>query len=145
MWTLRLCALAVVLALAVGGASADDLTGSSRFLCAAIQATACVETGECGIDPPWNLNIPDFIEVDLEAGRVSTTAASGDNRTTRIEHLTRQDGVIVFHGFERGRAFSWVISEGAGRATVAIADDGVSVAVFGTCTPMTGDAQAVGR
>jgi hypothetical protein len=137
--------LILLLALVGGAVSADDLTGASRLLCAAVQATACVEDGECGIDLPWNLNIPDFIEVDLEAKRLSTTAASGENRATAIEHLTRQDGLIVFHGLELGRAFSWVISEETGRATVAVATDGASVAVFGACTPMLEAAGPAGR
>ena len=114
--------LGTVIALAVGAgtASADDLTGADRFLCTPIQATLCVEDGECAVDLPWNVNIPQFIEVDLEAGRLATTAASGANRATPIEHLRRIDGNIVFHGFEMGRAFSWVIDEASGRVTAAI-------------------------
>ena len=124
---------------------ADDLAGSDRILCAAVQATACVEDGECGIDLPWNLNIPAFIEVDLEARRLSTTAASGENRETEIQHLRRSDGVIVFHGYEMGRAFSWVISEATGRVTAAVAADGASVSVFGACTPVPGAVEPDGR
>lgn len=128
---------AAILAAGVQAARADDLAGATRFLCASVQATVCVEDGECVVDLPWNLNIPDFIEVDLEARTLGTTAASRLNRTTAIEHLSRSDGVIVFHGFEMERAFSWVISEATGRLTVAVATDGRSVAVFGSCTPMT--------
>ena len=115
---------------------ADDLTGSTRFLCAPVQATLCVEDGECAVDLPWDVNIPQFVEVDLEAKRLSTTEASGEDRSTPIEHLSRGDGKIVFHGFEMGRAFSWVISEPTGHATAAVAADGVAVAVFGVCTPL---------
>ena len=136
MWKTKLITFTVAVTVAGGTASADDLTGSDRLLCAAVQATACTDSGECGIDLPWNLNIPEFIEVDLAAKRLSTTAASGENRSTPIEHLTRSDGVIVFHGFEMGRAFSWVISEGSGRVTAALAADGTSVTVFGACTPL---------
>ena len=122
-------------------ALAYDLTGSNRLLCAPVQATVCVEDGECAADLPWNVNIPQFIEVDLEAMRLSTTQASGENRATPIQHLSRGDGTIVFHGFEMGRAFSWVISEPTGHVTAAVAADGVAVAVFGVCTPMTGPAE----
>ncbi len=115
---------------------ADDLTGSSRFLCVPVQATVCVEDGECAVDLPWNLNIPQFIEVDLEAKKIATTTASGLNRETPIEHLSRADGTIVFHGFEMGRAFSWVIDEESGQVTAAVAADGLALAVFGACTPL---------
>jgi hypothetical protein len=124
-------------------ALADDLTGSTRFLCAPVQATVCVEDGECAVDLPWNVNIPQFIEVDIETKRLSTTEASGENRTTPIQHLSRGNGKIVFHGFEMGRAFSWVISEPTGHVTAAVAADGVAVSVFGVCTPLVGDPDPV--
>ena len=135
--------VAAVLVLGAQAASADDLTGSDRFLCVPVQAAVCVEDGECAVDLPWNVNIPQFIEVDLEARRLATTAASGENRTTPIEHLRRDAGNIVFHGFEMGRAFSWVIDEATGRVTAAIATDGISVAIFGACTPLNTDAEEV--
>ena len=130
---------ALILVLSGAAVQAEDLTGSARFLCASVQATMCVEDGECVVDMPWNFNIPEFVEVDLEAGRLATTEASGENRATPIEHLRREDGKIVFHGFEMGRAFSWVIDEQSGRTSVAIAGDGVTLAIFGTCTPVSGD------
>lgn len=137
MWKIYGIAVVLVLTLPGQSALADDLTGSSRFLCAAVQATACFEDGDCGIDLPSNLNIPAFIEVDLEAKRVSTTVASGENRQTSIEHLSRRDGTIVLQGFEMGRAFSFVITEQTGQVTVAVATEGQAVAVFGSCTPLT--------
>jgi hypothetical protein len=130
---------AVVLMLLGRAVSADDLTNVSHLLCVPVQATLCTEDGECAVELPWNVNIPQFIEVDLEAGRLATTEASGENRQTPIEHLRRVDGNIVFHGFEMGRAFSWVIDEASGRVTAAIATDGISVAIFGACTPAAGD------
>lgn len=130
-------AFVIGLVLAGNAAWADDLTGADRLLCASAQATVCFDDGECVVDLPWNLNVPEFIEVDLGAKRLATTAASGENRATPIEHLSRGDGMIVFHGYEMGRAFSWVIDERTGRATVALAADGRGVTVFGACTPLT--------
>ena len=42
---------------------------------------------------------------------------------------------IVIQGFERGRAFGFVIEEASGQASVAVAREGVTVSVFGVCTP----------
>jgi hypothetical protein len=123
----------------MAGASAlhaDDLTGSSRLLCTTVQATRCVEGGDCVIDLPWNLNIPQFIEVDLAAKRLSTTQASGENRATVADTLRREKGKIVLQGFENGRAFSLFIDEGSGMLSAAVAADGQAVAAFGACTPM---------
>jgi hypothetical protein len=137
-----LVAFAALLIVAPKAAHADDLSGADALLCAAVQAAVCFDDGECVVDLPWNLNVPEFIEVDLGAKRLATTAASGENRATPIEHLSRGDGTIVFHGYEMGRAFSWVIDEQTGRATVAVAADGGAVTVFGACTPLTNDGSA---
>lgn len=133
--------LTVILILSARVASTDDLAGADQFLCVPVQATLCIEDGECAVELPWNVNIPQFIEVDLEAKRLATTEASGENRETAIEHLSRADGTIVFHGFEMGRAFSWVIDERSGRVTAAVATDGIAVAIFGACTPLDGDGE----
>jgi hypothetical protein len=115
---------------------ADDLTGSTTLLCAGVQATECFEGGECGIDLPENLNMPAFIEIDLDAKLLSTTAASGENRTTPITALSREDGSIFLQGHEMGKGFTFVIDEQSGQVTVAIAAQGRAVIVFGNCTPL---------
>jgi hypothetical protein len=117
-------------------AGADDLTGQDRILCAAVEVTRCLESGTCTSELPWNLNIPQFIEIDLKAKTFSTTRASGENRATAIRTLIREDELLVLQGFEAGRAFSFVIHEPSGMASVAVARDGLTVSIFGSCTPM---------
>ena len=146
MSKISLVALVIALLVLPGGeVLADDLTGASRLLCAAVQATRCTEGGECAADVPWNLNVPEFIEFDLDAKRLSTTKASGQDRQTTIGHFSRQDGTIVLQGFEMGRAFSLVITEATGRLAAAIAAEGRAVAVFGACTPMPAPAAPGGK
>jgi hypothetical protein len=117
-------------------AQADDLTGADRFVCAALVVVACWDDGECEEGMPAELNVPQFIEIDLKAKRLSTTKASGENRTSPIAQLQRERGQIVLQGHEAGRAFSFVIAEETGRASVAVATDGRNVSVFGACTPV---------
>lgn len=120
----------------VPAALADELTGADQILCSAAQATVCSIDGSCTSEPPWKLDIPQFIEVDLAQKTLSTTEASGENRSTSIKNLERDEGVIVLQGYENGRAFSFMIAEEDGMASIAVARDGLSVAVFGACTPM---------
>src|SRR5215510_12176911 len=87
--------MAVLIAVAPPAVRADDLTGADQLLCTAVQATTCTDDGDCAQDLPWNLNVPQFIEVDLKAKRLSTTRASGENRSTPIEYLKRENGEIV--------------------------------------------------
>jgi len=117
-------------------AAADDLTGADRFLCAAGEVTVCEMDGECTSGPPWEFNVPDFIEVDLEDGMLRTTEASEENRQTPIPRIIREDGMIVLQGFEMGRAFSFNIDETSGIMTAVAARDGLFVGAFGVCTPL---------
>lgn len=134
---LSLAAMALLVVMVATPLVADDVTESDRMLCTAVQATRCLADGDCVSGPPWNWNIPQFIEVDLRKKTLSTTAASGENRATPITNVQRDDGLIVLQGVEAGRAFSFVITEETGMVSVAVAREGLNVAIFGACTPMT--------
>ena len=115
-------------------AMADNLEGTDDLLCAAGQVQICFENGECFSVTPWELSMPDFVVIDMKAKTVSTTKASGQNRSSPFTSVKRSDGVISLQGVEAQRAFSFVIEEASGHMTVAIARDGLSVTVFGVCT-----------
>jgi hypothetical protein len=79
--------------------------------------------------------MPSFIQVDLKKKLLSTPAASAEQRRSAINHLVREAGQIIVHGTENGRALSMVIDEETGLASTAIAVDGITISVFGACTP----------
>ena len=114
--------------------AAEDVTGVTRMVCASGQAQICLETGECYAATPFELAVPDFVIIDTKKGAISTTKASGLNRSTDFSKSERKEGLIYLQGVEGGRAFSFVIHEATGRMTAAIARDGLSVTVFGACT-----------
>jgi hypothetical protein len=116
---------------------ADDVTGASKLLCSAAQATRCFADGECITGPPWKWDIPMFIEIDLDGKKLRTTEASGLNRSTPIKTIEREDGLIFLQGVEGGRGFSFVITEVTGSLSVGVASEGMAVAAFGGCTPRT--------
>jgi len=135
---LKCATVALVLVIASGVVAADDLTGAKTFLCTAATVNQCSSDGECTSGSAWDLNIPQFIEVDLAKKTLSTTKASGENRTTPIKNIERENGLIILQGAEAGRAFSWVITEETGLATISVAIDGRGVVIFGACTPTRG-------
>lgn len=115
-------------------AIADNLEDSDKLLCASTKIMVCLDDGTCFEMFPWEVNVPQFVVVDTKKMTISTTRASDENRSTPIGTIKREDGVIVLQGFEAGRAFSYVIDEFTGDATVAVSSDGLSVSVFGVCT-----------
>ncbi len=126
-WILLGCAVAAA-------ASADNLAGSERLLCSSSQVMLCFETGECFPAQPWDLDVPQFVVIDLQQKTISTTPASEERRSTPLMTVNRADGAVFLQGIERRRAFSIVIDEQFGTMNAAVARDGVTVSVFGACT-----------
>mgnify|MGYP001816741337 FL=1 len=128
--------IAMVLAglVLAGTAYADPLTGVNRFVCAASQVQICLEGDTCYSASPWELDVPEFVVIDLKKKSISTTKASGDDRSTTFNNSVRSEGNIFLQGLEAGRAFSFVIDEATGYMSVAVARDGMVVSVFGACT-----------
>jgi hypothetical protein len=125
----------VLLLVASPAALGDDLTGANRFLCSAVSVGQCDANG-CETSTPDDATIPQFVIVDLGAKLLSTTPASGENRSTPIESVQREGGLIVLQGLQNGRAFSFVIGEKSGAASVAIAREELVLAVSAACTPL---------
>jgi len=122
-------------ALFAGTVVADDLAGTKHILCSTHEVNVCVAGGECTRVLPEDLNIPLFIEIDVKARKLATTAASGENRETIAQTLTREGGQLVMQGSEAGRAFSLLIQESTGWASFASVADERGVVVFAACTP----------
>lgn len=128
--------LAVIVAgmLLVVSALADNLEGVDKMICAAGQVQICIENDTCYPANAAELDVPDFVIIDLKKKVISTTKASNQNRSTPLKYIERADGLVYLQGIEGGRAFSFMIDEATGRMTVSVARDGVAVSVFGACT-----------
>ena len=117
-----------------GAAGAENLEDVDEMVCATGTTMLCLETGKCYTAMPWELSLPEFVVVDLDKKKISTTKSSSENRSTEVTMVETEEGVIFLQGVERGRAFSFVIDEMTGRMTAAVSRDGLSITVFGACT-----------
>jgi len=120
--------------LSAGVALGDNLVGVDKMICAAAQVEICIENDACYSASAEELGIPNFVIIDTKKKTISTTKASGENRSTAFSAVSKDDGFIYVQGIEGGRAFSFVIEEAGGHMTVSVARDGISVNVFGACT-----------
>ncbi len=120
--------------LVASAAFADNIENTDRLLCSTSRIIVCFEDGECIDAHPWELNIPQFVVIDAKKMTLSTTKASGENRSTPIRTLQRDNGKLILQGIEQGRAFGFVIDEASGLLTASVARDGLAVSVFGACT-----------
>lgn len=137
---MRLSIILVVLgclALAsIGPVGAEPVIGAERLLCSTTTLGACVDTGECEVGPAWTLDVPEFVEIDLARKTLSTTAASGKNRVSKVTNLVRSPDSIVLQGVENERAYSIAIEESTGRLTAAVTREWLGIIIFGQCTPL---------
>ena len=115
-------------------AIAENVEDADRIICASGQAQICLETGDCYDVPPFELNMPDFVLIDVKKKTLSSTEASKENRSTKVKLVESADGVMMIQGIENSRTFSLIIHEATGRLTAAISRDGLTVTVFGACT-----------
>jgi hypothetical protein len=118
-------------------AFADDLTNADRFLCSAATVAACCDDGQCASGTPNELNVPQFIEVDVKGRSISSTKASGRERKSVVDNLRRENGQILLQGMENHRAYSILIDEKSGEMAASVASAGCGINVFGACTPLS--------
>lgn len=127
----RMAWLALAGVLAVPAASwSASLDGSKPFLCALGRAVECDEDGDCEEGSPDDVNLPDFIWVDVPAKALREHG--GERKTEILNHL-RRDGQLILQGVQ-DRAWSVSISEQTGRFTATSTADGVAFVLFGACT-----------
>jgi hypothetical protein len=119
-----------------GAVAADNVTGSDALLCYALSAARCEVDGSCSQRQPWELNLPDFLKLDLKAKHATTTEASGFLRETTIRTVERGNGNIVLQGVQGERAFSWLIAESSGEGTLTVSSPVAGLTVFTVCTPI---------
>lgn len=123
------------LAFLASSAPADNIGNSKQILCSILNANVCQSDGGCEAVLASDVNIPQFIEIDTKTGKLSTTAASGENRETPASQVIRVDDQLLIHGNELGRAFSLLIQGSTGQASFASVKDGNATVVFAACTP----------
>ena len=105
--------------LVASAAFADNIENTDRILCSTSRIIVCFEDGECIDAHPWELNIPQFVVIDAKKMTLSTTKSSGENRSTPIRTLQRDNGKLILQGIEQGRAFGFVIDEVSGLLTAS--------------------------
>ena len=115
-------------------AQADNITESDRILCSMSKLMLCVEDGACFPLSVLDVDIPQFLVVDLKKKTITPTEASSDDRVSKVENLVRDNGRTFLQGVENDGAYSILIEDDLGRFTGSISRDGITVSVFGACT-----------
>ncbi len=134
-------AASVVFVFGAMSASAAIFDGSRPLLCALQHVTECDAGAECLDVMPGDINVPDFLQVDVANKVISATPEAGTGRTTAIERSEHMDGKLVLQGADDGLegvrdglAWSMVIDDTSGKLVLSASGDGVAFVAFGACT-----------
>jgi hypothetical protein len=135
MKLMRWIALVALVPLMATTLVAESIVGEDKFICAVVVQEVCAFDQPCTDGgPTWDTKIPEFVEFNVKQKTIGTTAASGRERSSKVD-LRRDDGLIIVQAYEAGKVFSFVINESMGIATAAVIADGEVITVFAICTP----------
>ena len=113
-----------------GSSLANAAFDSSKpLVCAIVEVFDCDVQFECDRVNANSVNLPDIFRMDIQKKEMS-----GADRSTKIQHLTHEEGRVILHGTsENGRGWSVSLSESTGKFTGAVAADEFGLLIFGSC------------
>ena len=125
---------AVMLFAASAGLAASE-QGSSSMLCAVTSTVSCDPRGDCIVGSADAVNMPTFMNFDLDKKIVQSARKGGDRRTSKIVSISNQGDVLVLLGDEGTSGWSATIHKSSGSFTGSVATDGIGYLIFGSCLP----------
>ena len=115
-------------------AHADSVADSDRMLCSISNVLLCAEDGECFPISVLDVGVPQFLIIDTKKKIISTTAASGEYRESKVANLSSENNRTFLQGIENNRAYSILIEEDIGRLSGTVTRDGITISALGACT-----------
>jgi hypothetical protein len=136
MNTLKVLCLSLVVSAAFFEARAASFDGSEPLLCASIEAYDCSAGWECLKGTAESINAPQFIRLDFEQKLTRATRLGGEERTAKIESITREGGKLILQGVQMGLGWSMTIAQESGAMALTATGEQVVFVIFGACTPL---------
>lgn len=127
--------LALITMLTPLTASAADFDGSKPLLVAIINIIECQPNGACEEVTPQEARLPRFLEIEFDKKQISEIGEAEEERTTEIQSITQDEGVLILQGAQNGRGWTINITEASGEAVITVSDPLSGFVLFGACTP----------
>ncbi len=136
MTTLKVLCLSLGVSVAFFEARAASFDGSEPLLCASVEAYDCGAGGDCFKGTAESINAPQFIRLDFEQKLARATRLGGEERTAKIESMTREEGKLILQGVQLGLGWSMVITQESGTMALTAAGNQAVFVIFGACTTL---------
>ena len=125
-----------LLSVASVAANAQGLDSSQPLICASMEVYDCGPGSGCVRGTAESVDAPRFIRLDFEQMVARATRPGGEERTAKIESMTREEGKLILQGVQLGLGWSMTIAQNGGAMTLTAAGDQVVFVIFGACTPL---------
>jgi hypothetical protein len=132
----KLVLLALGLGLVASPASAAGIDGTTPLICASIEAFDCAAGGDCLKGTAESVDVPQFIRLDFQEKVARATRPDGEERTSKIESTTEDEGALILQGVQGGLGWSMAIAKEGGKMALTAAGEQVGFVIFGACTPL---------
>ncbi len=113
-------------------AAASAATGA--YMCAFTDVYECETVTGCKRASLHDINIPEFVVVDLDKKQLTGASLTDEHRTEDIEGMTSTDKLIFLHGTQHEETWNATITLETGELAGGITSGRSSFAVFGNCT-----------
>lgn len=117
-------------------AMAADQDKSADILCSVSKVIECDPHGECVISSAEEINIPQFLKIDLIGKTMADGSVKDSPKKSAIRSMVRENGEIIMQGSENGRGFTMVVDEESGKFSATISEDSFGFILFGACMAM---------
>jgi hypothetical protein len=98
-----------------------------------INVKECDSFGTCLKSSAEEINIPQFIKIDLMAKTMTDGSVKQPARKSVIRTMVRENGEIIMQGSENGRGYTMIVDEMTGDFSAAISEDSFGFIIFGSC------------
>ena len=115
--------------------AAAALDGSAPVLCAVTGTVSCDAQGDCLEGPAEAVNLPVFLKIDVQNKVAQSVWVGGEQRTSEILSMRKEDGSLVLLGVDQGAGWSMTIGESDGQSILSVSSAGVGYIAFGACIP----------
>jgi hypothetical protein len=113
--------------------AAADFDGSKPFLCATADVSSCVPGQDCVRESAQTVNAPDFFVVDVSEMLVSEKGNGTAGRTSKIDHVEHQGGLLILSGTDVVQAWVASIGDTNGKLSYSVVGDRMVIVAFGAC------------
>ena len=128
-----LLALTSIIGLSAPAAFAQ-LDSGQPILCVIMEAKSCEARSTCESGGAALVNLPDFVTIDVDAGKLAGKRPDGTDLMTPIERMETADEVLMLQGGENGVGWSITLNMDNGRMIVSASTDEAGMLLFGACT-----------